>query len=82
MQSFALAFGKPGQTYKVDRVLGGESSKHLKEIGFINGAKLEILSNQKNGLIVKVLNAKIALDFSRASRIYVHEMVCEEIQEM
>lgn len=82
MESFPLAFAKQGQTYQIDRIVGMDSSKHLMEIGFVNGSKVEVMSNQNRGVIVKLLNAKIALDFSVASHIYVHEMKQEDVFEM
>ena len=83
MSSFPLLFGKAGLKYQIDRVMGKDAtSKHLMEIGFVNGAVLELVSSEKKGIIVKLLGSKIALDYNIAQKIYVHEYKLEDIETL
>ncbi len=67
-----LLFAAPGQEVKVVKV-GGEAAvrQHLNEIGFTVGTPVTVVSKIPTGLIVKVKEARIAIDKSMASKIMI-----------
>ncbi len=65
-----LSFLKAGETATVAKVRGkGEIHHHLENLGFVEGAQVEVLSDQGGNLIVQVKGAQIALSQQAASRI-------------
>lgn len=81
--SFPLSFANIGETYEIAGLHGDEKvSKHLREIGFFTGAKIEIESKTKGGLMVKIDKTKLALDFEICSKIYVNELTKTNEQDM
>ena len=67
-----LLFANPGDEVKISGVTGNPQVKqHLNELGFNVGSLVTIVQKVKSGLIVKVKEARVALDSSLASKIIV-----------
>ena len=67
-----LLFANPGDEVKISGVNGNPQVKqHLNELGFNVGSLVTIVQKVKSGLIVKVKDARVALDSSLASKIIV-----------
>lgn len=67
-----LLFANPGDEVKISSVNGNPQVKqHLNELGFNVGSLVTIVQKVKSGLIVKVKEARVALDSSLASKIIV-----------
>lgn len=67
-----LLFANPGDELKISGVNGNPQVKqHLNELGFNAGSLVTIVQKVKSGLIVKVKEARVALDSSLASKIIV-----------
>ena len=67
-----LLFANPGDEVKFSGVNGNPQVKqHLNELGFNVGSLVTIVQKVKSGLIVKVKEARVALDSSLASKIIV-----------
>ena len=67
-----LLFANPGDEVKISGVNGNPQVKqHLNELGFNVGSLVTIVQKVKSGLIVKVKEARVALDSSLASKIVV-----------
>lgn len=67
-----LLFANPGDELKISGVNGNPQVKqHLNELGFNVGSLVTIVQKVKSGLIVKVKEARVALDSSLASKIIV-----------
>ena len=62
----------PGDEVKISGVNGNpQVRQHLNELGFNVGSLVTIVQKVKTGLIVKVKEARVALDSSMASKIIV-----------
>lgn len=73
--AFPLSFANIGQIYEISAVHGDEKvAKHLREIGFFSGAKIEIESKTNGGLMVKIGSTKLALDAEICRKIYVSKL--------
>ncbi|MDO5773487.1 FeoA family protein [Treponema succinifaciens] len=67
-----LLFANPGDEVKISGVNGNpQVRQHLNELGFNVGSLVTIVQKVKTGLIVKVKEARVALDSSMASKIIV-----------
>ena len=67
-----LLFANTGDEVKISGVNGNPQVKqHLNELGFNVGSLVTIVQKVKSGLIVKVKEARVALDSSLASKIIV-----------
>lgn len=67
-----LLFANSGDEVKISGVNGNPQVKqHLNELGFNVGSLVTIVQKVKSGLIVKVKEARVALDSSLASKIIV-----------
>ena len=65
-----LSFLKSGEVATVAKVRGkGEVHHHLENLGFVEGARVEVLSEQCGSLIVQIKGAQAALSQQAASRI-------------
>lgn len=52
--------------------MGGENQvRHLKNLGFVEGAKVEVVSEASGNLIVKVKDSKLAIGHDIAKNIYI-----------
>ena len=71
-QPMPLTFLKSGDSAQVTRVRGkGEVHHHLENLGFVEGAKVSVVSEQAGNFIVEIKGAQVALDRSVASKIIV-----------
>lgn len=71
-QPMPLTFLKGGDTAQVTRVRGkGEVHHHLENLGFVEGAKVSVVSEQAGNFIVGIKGAQVALDRTVASKIIV-----------
>ena len=67
-----LLFAAPGQEVTVVSVGGAQDVRqHLNELGFTAGSKITVIQKVNTGLIVKVKEARIAIDQSMASKIHI-----------
>ena len=67
-----LLLANPGDEVKISGVNGNpQVRQHLNELGFNVGSLVTIVQKVKTGLIVKVKEARVALDSSMASKIIV-----------
>ena len=48
-----------------------DAKRHLQNLGFINGEKIEVISENSSGLILMVKGSKIALNRGMANKIIV-----------
>lgn len=81
--SFPLLFASIGQAYQIERLIGDDKiMKHLHDIGFYNGAVIKVLSKMEGGLLVNLLNTKLAIDSNICSKIYVSELEHKNVIEI
>ncbi len=67
-----LAMAGIGETNIIQRVTGrDEVRRHLAEMGFVVGEKVQIVSRLGGNLILSVKDSRIALDKGMAMRIMV-----------
>ena len=48
-----------------------ETKKHLEDLGFVAGTKIQVISSTNGNLVVRVKDSRIALDSSLAMKIMV-----------
>ena len=61
-----------GNRRRINAVHGDDSvKKHLNELGFVEGAEIEIVAENGGNLIVGVYGTRIALNHDLAKRIFV-----------
>lgn len=69
-QAMPLSFQKDGSVVEVVKVRGNnELHHHLHNLGFVEGARVRVVSEQDGNLIVEVKGARIAIDRTAASKI-------------
>lgn len=56
---------------KSERLGGDAQARHLSNLGFVVGAKIEIISENQGNLIVKVKDSKLAIGEEIAKSIYI-----------
>lgn len=80
LPAFPLEYGKNGETYIVERLTLEDAKllKHLHDIGFVSGAKILVESMNKNGMIVRLNETRLALDRETCNNIFVKEYIQEE----
>ena len=62
----------PADAAQVVRVRGkGDVHHHLENLGFVEGAKVSVVSEQAGNFIVEIKGASVALDKSVAAKIIV-----------
>ena len=62
----------PGRTCKVARITGNDViRRHLCDLGFVEGAEVEVISDNAGSLIVGVHGTRLALNADLARRIFV-----------
>ena len=67
-----LTFLRRGDAAQVVRVRGkGDVHHHLENLGFVEGAKVSVVSEQAGNFIVEIKGASVALDKSVAAKIIV-----------
>ena len=61
-----------GQELTIKKIVGSpERAKHLHTLGFTTGQKIEILQQDGNAVVVRVLESRLALDRATASSLFV-----------
>ena len=69
-QTMPLSFQKDGSEVEVVKVRGNHDlHHHLHNLGFVEGAKVRVVSEQAGNLILEVKGARIAIDKTAASKI-------------
>jgi ferrous iron transport protein A len=69
-QQLPLSFLRSGETARVLRVRGkGETAQHLRNLGFVEGSNLRVVSEQSGNIIVEVKGVQVALNKQAASKI-------------
>ena len=70
MPAMPLSLVKAGETVKVSRVKGNEYMKHhLKDLGFVEGNEVHVVSSSGANLIVTILGARFGLDTKVAQHV-------------
>ena len=70
MPAMPLSMVKAGDTVRVARVKGNEDMKHhLKDLGFVEGNEIHVVSSSGANLIVTVLGARFGLDTKVAMHV-------------
>lgn len=70
MPAMPLSLIKAGETVKVSRVKGNEDMKHhLKDLGFVEGNEVHVVSSSGANLIVTILGARFGLDTKVAQHV-------------
>lgn len=68
----SLAMLDIGETRKVTEFRGkNEMKKHLQDLGFIKGEKVQVIGENPSGIILMIKGVKIALNRGLASMIMV-----------
>lgn len=68
----ALSMALTGETKTIQRFIGREDVvTRLREMGFVQGQKVQVVGVNPSGFILLVKGAKVALDRTLASRIIV-----------
>ena len=67
-----LSMAQSGETQVVKKILGKDETKRfLESLGFIEGARVTIVSELAGNLIVNVKDTRVAISKSMANRIMV-----------
>ncbi len=70
MQQVPLTFLHDGDCGKITKVRGNDEVRHhLNNLGFVEGAEIQVFSEQSGNLITELKGSRIALDKSVASKI-------------
>lgn len=70
MPAMPLSMVKEGETVRVSRVKGNEDIKHrLKDLGFVEGREIHVVSSSGANIIVTVLGARFGIDSKVAMHI-------------
>ena len=74
MAGMMLSVLDPGNTGRIARISGKDDVRqYLSNLGFVAGAKVTVVSKLSGNLILKVKDARIAIDQGMARRIFVEE---------
>lgn len=74
MADMMLTFLDPGRTGRIARIGGkDEVRQYLSSLGFVAGTQITVVSKLAGNLILKVKDARIAIDQGMARRIFVEE---------
>lgn len=67
-----LTFAEIGTEVTIQLVKGKpETKKHLEDLGFVTGGKVQIVSKNGGNLVVNVKETRLGLDQSMASKIMI-----------
>ena len=70
MPAMPLSMVKAGETVRVSRVKGNEGTKHhLKDLGFVEGNEIHVVSSSGANIIVTVLGTRFGIDSKVAMHI-------------
>lgn len=65
-----------GESAMVERISGSQEIRnHLKDMGFVSGSDVDVVSSLGGNLIVNIKGSRVALGSDMASRIYVGRRV-------
>ena len=66
-----IALAEIGQPFVISHIGGNDSVRHhLTELGFVPGTTVMVVSNNGENLIVKVKNARVAIDRGLAMKVF------------
>ena len=67
-----LTMATQGETYVIQRITGKDETKHfLKNLGFLVGECVTVISEIGGNVIIRIKESRIALDKNKANRILV-----------
>ena len=67
-----LVYAEPEQESVIQKIGGSpKTRKHLENIGFVVGGTVTVLTTVNGNLIVKVKEARVALDYEMAKKIMI-----------
>jgi len=67
-----LSYASPGEAAVIRRIGGSpEVRTHLKNLGFIVGSQVTVITVMNGNVIVKVKEARVAIDDEMARRIMI-----------
>ncbi len=67
-----LTMATQGETYVIQRITGKDETKHfLKNLGFLVGECVTVISEIGGNVIIRIKESRIALDKNMANRILV-----------
>lgn len=67
-----MSYAEIGEENTIQRIAGKpEVKKHLENLGFVAGGRVEVLSAIGENLIVKVKESRVAISAEMAKKIYV-----------
>lgn len=67
-----LTLLKPGEIRKIVAIHGNDSViQHLRDLGFIEGTEIRVISHVNGNLIIDIKGTRLALESSLANRIFV-----------
>ena len=67
-----LTLAHIGETNSIRRVGGSsEQKQHLKDLGFVPGSSITVLSTMGGNLIVKVKESRVAINQEMAGKIFI-----------
>lgn len=70
-----LLFASKGETGEVSDVIGSERTRRrLTDMGFVEGARVRMVSSSHGCFIVEIMGTKIALDAVSASMVMVRQV--------
>ncbi len=73
MPAMPLSMVKAGETGTVARVKGNEDMRHhLKDLGFVEGNEVHVVSSSGANIIVTILGARFGLDSKVAQHVMVN----------
>ncbi|MCQ2799911.1 MAG: ferrous iron transport protein A [Bacilli bacterium] len=71
MSLVELELNKASYLVNVDLPL--KTKRHLESLGLVSGQEIEILSKDNRGLIIKIKESRLALDYGTASKLTVRK---------
>ena len=67
-----LTFAKAGEEKFIKKITGKDDTKRfLESLGFVVGGSVTVVSELGGNMIISVMNSRVALDKSMASRIVI-----------
>lgn len=70
-----LIFVRPGEEKRVSRIVGSDKRrKCLMDLGFVEGARVRVLSLVNGSFIVSIMGTRVALDRSLLANVHVEEV--------
>ena len=67
-----LVYAEPMKDNIIQKIGGGpKTKKHLENLGFVVGGAVTVLTTVNGNLIVKVKEARVALDYEMARKIMI-----------